>query len=49
MNGDHANDVIGATEGLHHLGGYRDADVVIDVFDNAGGASVASRTGVPGA
>lgn len=48
MNGDHANDVIGATEGLHHLGGYRDADVVIDVFDNAGGASVAARTGVPG-
>ena len=28
MTGDHANDVIGATAGLHHLGGYRDADVV---------------------
>ncbi|MDG4663572.1 SAM-dependent methyltransferase [Mycobacterium sp. 236(2023)] len=49
MNGDHVNDIVGATEGLHHLGGYRDADVVIDVFDTAGGASVGARTGVPGA
>lgn len=49
MSGDHANDLIGATEGLHHLGGYRDADVVIDVFDNCGGVSVAARTAVPGA
>ncbi|MFB1295842.1 SAM-dependent methyltransferase [Mycobacterium sp. pW049] len=49
MNGDHANDIIGATEGLYHLGGYRDADVVIDVFDNCGGLSVGARTGVPGA
>lgn len=49
MAGDSANDVIGATPGLHHLGVYRDADVVIDVFDNAGGVSVATRTAVPGA
>lgn len=49
MNGDEANDIIGAAEGLHHLGGYRDADVVIDVFDTAGALSVAARTAVPGA
>ncbi|WP_425294960.1 SAM-dependent methyltransferase [Mycolicibacterium vanbaalenii] len=49
MAGDRANDIIGATPGLHHLGVYRDADVVIDVFDRGGGASVASRTAVPGA
>jgi SAM-dependent methyltransferase len=49
MAGDRANDIIGATPGLHHLGVYRDADVVIDVFDNAAGVSVAARTAVPGA
>lgn len=49
MSGDHANDVIAATAGLHHLGGYRDADVTIDVFDHAGPASVAARTAIPGA
>jgi len=49
MAGDHVNDIVGATAGLHHLGVYRDADVVIDVFDNTGGASVAARTAVPGA
>ncbi|WP_460354407.1 SAM-dependent methyltransferase [Mycobacterium sp. ZZG] len=49
MNGDHAHDIIGATDGLHHLGGYRDTDVVIDVFDTAGATSVAARTAVPGA
>lgn len=49
MAGDRANDIIGATPGLHHLGVYRDADVVIDVFDNVGGPSVAARTAVPGA
>lgn len=49
MNGDRANELIGATEGLAHLGGYRDADVVIDVFDNAGATSVAARTAIPGA
>lgn len=49
MTGDHANDVIGATPGLHHVGGYRDADVVIEVFDTAAPVSVAARTGIPGA
>jgi SAM-dependent methyltransferase len=49
MTGDHANDVIAATAGLHHLGGYRDADVVIDVFTTGSAASVAQRTAVPGA
>ena len=49
MDGDRANDIIGATAGLHHIGVYRDGDVVIDVFDRAGGASVAARTAVPGA
>lgn len=49
MNGDHANDIIGATAGLYHVGGYRDPDVVIEVFDNDFGTSVAARTAVPGA
>ena len=35
MTGDHASDLIGATPGLHHLGGYRDADVIVEVFDTA--------------
>ena len=49
MTGDQTNEVIGATPGLHHIGGYLDEDVVIDVFDTATSASVAARTGVPGA
>jgi SAM-dependent methyltransferase len=49
ITGDRANDIIGATPGLHHLGGYRDEDVVIEVFDTAPPVSVAARTGVPGA
>ena len=49
MAGDRANDIIGATPGLHHLGVYRDADVVIEVFDNRRAVSVAARTAVPGA
>ena len=49
ITGDRANDVIGATPGLHHVGGYRDEDVVIEVFDTAPPVSVAARTGVPGA
>jgi SAM-dependent methyltransferase len=48
LTGDHANDVIGATPGLHMIGSYRDDDVAIDVFDTASSASVAARTGVPG-
>jgi hypothetical protein len=49
MTGDQTNDVIAASPGLHRIGGYRDADVVIDVFDTANPASVAARTDVPGA
>jgi hypothetical protein len=47
MSGDRANEVVAATAGLHRIGSYRDADVAIDVFDTADGASVAARTGVP--
>ena len=47
MSGDDVNQVVAATAGLHVIGSYRDADVAIDVLDNADGASVAARTGVP--
>ncbi len=49
MTGDRAHDIIGATAGLHHLGGYHDPDVVIDVFDCGAATSVAARTAIPGA
>lgn len=49
MTGDETNDVIAATSDLHRIGGYRDDDIVVDVFDTATSASVAARTGVPGA
>ena len=49
MTGDRTNDVIAATAGLYQIGGYRDADLAIEVFDTASPASVAARTGVPGA
>lgn len=49
MSGDEANEVIAATAGLHRIGGYRDDDVAVDVFDTHSPASVATRTGVPGA
>ncbi|GAY16259.1 SAM-dependent methyltransferase [Mycobacterium sp. shizuoka-1] len=49
LSGDQANAIIGATAGLHHIGGYRDEDVVIDVFDTRSARSVAAHTGVPGA
>jgi predicted O-methyltransferase YrrM len=32
MSGEKANDVIAATAGLHLIGSYRDADIVIEVF-----------------
>jgi hypothetical protein len=48
MTGDQASDIIGTTPGLHHLGGYRDADMTVEVFDTASPMSVAARTGVPG-
>lgn len=49
MTGDDAGALITATPGLHHLGGYRDADVSVEVFDTGSPKSVAARTGVPGA
>lgn len=49
LTGDEANAAIGATAGLHHLGGYRDDDVVIDAFHIGSAQSVAARTEVPGA
>ncbi|MEN3223320.1 SAM-dependent methyltransferase [Mycolicibacterium porcinum] len=49
LTGDQANRVIAATPGLTSLGGYRDRDVVIEVFDTGSAASVAARDGVPGA
>ena len=49
MTGDEVHELIGATPGLHHLGAYRDADVVIEVFDTGSADSVATRNRVPGA
>ena len=49
MSGDDVNDAVAATRGLHRIGGYRDDDVAIDVFDTESSASVAARTRVPGA
>jgi 2-polyprenyl-3-methyl-5-hydroxy-6-metoxy-1,4-benzoquinol methylase len=49
LTGEQANEIIGATQGLHHLARYADPDVVIDVFDTAAAISVATRTRVPGA
>ena len=49
MTGDHANDVTGLRPAcIMSAGGYRDADVVIEVFDTGTPTSVAARTGVPG-
>ncbi|MEH3143139.1 MAG: SAM-dependent methyltransferase [Mycobacterium kyogaense] len=48
MTGDQANEIIAQTPGLHRLGGYRDDDVAIDVFDTGRGDSVATRTNIPG-
>lgn len=49
LSGDEANAIIGAGAGLHRIGGYRDDDVVIEVFDTGSAQSVAARTDVPGA
>jgi hypothetical protein len=49
MSGDKTNEVIAATPGLHRIGGYRDDDVTVDVFDTHSPVSVAARTAVPGA
>ncbi|MGZ4513708.1 MAG: SAM-dependent methyltransferase [Mycobacterium sp.] len=48
LTGDAAHDIIARTPGLTSLGRYRDADVVIEVFDTGDGRSVAAREGVPG-
>ena len=48
INGDQVTDVIAATPGLHRLGGYRDADMAVEVFETQSPISVAARTGVPG-
>jgi cyclopropane fatty-acyl-phospholipid synthase-like methyltransferase len=49
ISGGYATDVIAATSQLHHLGGYRDEDMIVEVFDTGSAMSVAARTGVPGA
>lgn len=49
LTGDEAHAVIAQTPGLTLLGCYRDSDVVIEVFDNSDGQSVAAREEVPGA
>jgi len=48
LTGDEANFIVRDTDGLQTLAHYSDDDVVIDVFANGGGQSVAARTGVPG-
>ncbi|BBX07373.1 SAM-dependent methyltransferase [Mycolicibacterium aichiense] len=49
LSGDAVTAIIAATPGLHRIGGYRDDDVVIEVFDTGSAQSVAARTSVPGA
>ncbi len=46
LSGDDATAIIAATPGLISTGFYRDRDVVIEVFDTGGGASVAEREGL---
>jgi cyclopropane fatty-acyl-phospholipid synthase-like methyltransferase len=48
LTGDEANSIVRDTVGLQTLAHYSDDDVVIEVFANGGGQSVAARTGVPG-
>jgi hypothetical protein len=49
LSGDMAHAVISRIPGLTALACYRDSDVVIEVFDNGDGESVAAREQVPGA
>jgi 2-polyprenyl-3-methyl-5-hydroxy-6-metoxy-1,4-benzoquinol methylase len=49
LTGDEAHAIIADTPGLTAMGCYRDRDVVIEVFDNGDGQSVAVRDEVPGA
>lgn len=48
MAGDRVNEIVADTAGLHSIASYRDDDVAIDLFDTAGRASVAARSGLPG-
>ncbi|UMB71642.1 SAM-dependent methyltransferase [Mycobacterium paraterrae] len=47
MGGDEVNEIVAGVAGMQRIGSYRDADVAIDVFDNAEGTSVAASSGVP--
>jgi hypothetical protein len=49
LDGDAAHQVIAETPDLARLGWYRDADVVIEVFQTGAVMSVAERDGIPGA
>lgn len=49
LDGDAAHDVIAETPDLARLCRYRDADVVIEVFQMGGAPSIAVRGNVPGA
>ncbi|OBA62455.1 SAM-dependent methyltransferase [Mycobacterium sp. 1100029.7] len=49
LSGDAAHDIVARTPGLTSLGCYRDADVVVEVFDTGDGRSVAVRGEIPGA
>jgi len=49
LTGDDAHTVIAATPGWAPVGAYRDHDVVVEVFGNDDGRSVAQREQVPGA
>lgn len=49
LSGDTATAIIAAAPGLTRIGGYRDDDVVIEIFHTGSAQSVAARTGVPGA
>jgi hypothetical protein len=49
LSGDAVTAIVATTPGLHRIGGYRDDDVIIEVFDTGSAQSVAARTSVPGA
>jgi cyclopropane fatty-acyl-phospholipid synthase-like methyltransferase len=49
LTGDETHAVIAQTPGLTRVGRYRDRDVVIEIFGNGDGQSVAAREEVPGA
>ena len=48
IGGDQVHDIVAATTNVQLVGGYRDRDVVIDVFSIGAAVSVAEREGVPG-